>query len=77
MLDVENLHAGYRRVRVLHDVTLSVATGETIGVLGQTVQARQHYCVPLRVFAACMVVASCLQANRSTENPTTSAPRLG
>jgi len=34
MLDVENLHAGYRRVRVLHDVTLSVATGETIGVLG-------------------------------------------
>jgi branched-chain amino acid transport system ATP-binding protein len=34
MLNVENLHAGYRRVRVLHDVTLSVATGEAIGVLG-------------------------------------------
>jgi branched-chain amino acid transport system ATP-binding protein len=34
MLEIENLHAGYRRVRVLHDVTLSVATGETVGVLG-------------------------------------------
>ena len=34
MLEIENLHAGYRRVRVLHDVTLSVATGEAVGVLG-------------------------------------------
>jgi branched-chain amino acid transport system ATP-binding protein len=34
MLQVDNLHAGYRRVRVLHDVTLSVAAGEAIAVLG-------------------------------------------
>src|SRR5438445_12880416 len=34
MLEIENLHAGYRRVRVLHDVTLSVAAGEAVGVLG-------------------------------------------
>jgi branched-chain amino acid transport system ATP-binding protein len=34
MLEVEHLHAGYRRVRVLQDITLSVADGEAIGVLG-------------------------------------------
>ena len=34
MLAIENIHAGYGRVRVLHDVTLSVASGEAIGVLG-------------------------------------------
>jgi branched-chain amino acid transport system ATP-binding protein len=34
MLAAEHIHAGYGRVRVLHDVTLSVASGEAIGVLG-------------------------------------------
>jgi branched-chain amino acid transport system ATP-binding protein len=34
MLEIEHLHAGYQRVPVLQDVTLSVATGEAIGVLG-------------------------------------------
>jgi branched-chain amino acid transport system ATP-binding protein len=34
MLAIENIHSGYGRVRVLHDVTLSVASGEAIGVLG-------------------------------------------
>ena len=34
MLTIENLDAGYRRVRVLYDITLSMATGETVGVLG-------------------------------------------
>ena len=34
MLAIENIHAGYGRVRVLHDVTLSLASGEAIGVLG-------------------------------------------
>ena len=34
MLTIENLDAGYRRVRVLYDVTLSIGAGETIGVLG-------------------------------------------
>jgi branched-chain amino acid transport system ATP-binding protein len=34
MLIIENLDAGYRRVRVLYDVTLSIGAGETVGVLG-------------------------------------------
>ena len=34
MLTIENLDAGYRRVRVLYDVTLSIGAGETVGVLG-------------------------------------------
>ena len=34
MLAIENIHAGYGRVRVLHDVTLYLASGEAIGVLG-------------------------------------------
>jgi branched-chain amino acid transport system ATP-binding protein len=34
MLEIENLHAGYQRVRVLHGITLAVATGEAVGVLG-------------------------------------------
>jgi len=34
LLAIENIHAGYGRVRVLHDVTLSLASGEAIGVLG-------------------------------------------
>jgi branched-chain amino acid transport system ATP-binding protein len=34
MLKIEHLDAGYKRTRVLHDVTLSVGQGETIGVLG-------------------------------------------
>ena len=34
MLAIENIHAGYGRVRVLHDVTLFLASGEAIGVLG-------------------------------------------
>ena len=34
MLAIENIHAGYGRVHVLHDVTLSLASGEAIGVLG-------------------------------------------
>ena len=34
MLTIENLNAGYRRVRVLYDVTLSIGAGETAGVLG-------------------------------------------
>ena len=34
MLAIENIHAGYGRVRVLHDITLSVASGEAVGVLG-------------------------------------------
>ncbi len=34
MLTIENLDAGYRRVRVLYDITLSIGAGETVGVLG-------------------------------------------
>jgi branched-chain amino acid transport system ATP-binding protein len=34
MLAIENIHSGYGRVHVLHDVTLSLASGEAIGVLG-------------------------------------------
>jgi iron complex transport system ATP-binding protein len=34
MLTVENLHAGYGDKRVLQDVTLAVAAGEFLGVLG-------------------------------------------
>src|SRR5262245_36048902 len=34
MLAIKNIHSGYGRVRVLHDITLSVASGEAIGVLG-------------------------------------------
>ena len=34
MLEVRNLHAGYGRVPVLHDVTLSVRPGEVVLVLG-------------------------------------------
>jgi branched-chain amino acid transport system ATP-binding protein len=34
MLAVENLDAGYRHVRVLHDVSLIAARGEAVGVLG-------------------------------------------
>ena len=34
MLAIENINAGYGRVRVLHDVTLYLASGEAIGVLG-------------------------------------------
>jgi branched-chain amino acid transport system ATP-binding protein len=34
MLDVEHLHAGYGRVPVLHDVSLSVQAGEVLLVLG-------------------------------------------
>jgi branched-chain amino acid transport system ATP-binding protein len=34
MLEIEHLHAGYRPVRVLQDVSLSVAANEAVGVLG-------------------------------------------
>jgi branched-chain amino acid transport system ATP-binding protein len=34
MLAIDNLDAGYRHVRVLHEVSLTVATGEAVGVLG-------------------------------------------
>ena len=34
MLIIENLDAGYRRVRVLYGITLSIGAGETVGVLG-------------------------------------------
>ena len=34
MLTIEHLDAGYRRVRVLYDITVSVGAGETVGVLG-------------------------------------------
>jgi branched-chain amino acid transport system ATP-binding protein len=34
MLAVDNIDAGYRRVRVLEDVSLTVAAGEAVGVLG-------------------------------------------
>jgi ABC-type polar amino acid transport system ATPase subunit len=34
MLAIDNLDAGYRHVRVLHDVSLAVAAGEAVGVLG-------------------------------------------
>jgi branched-chain amino acid transport system ATP-binding protein len=34
MLKIEHLDAGYKRIRVLHDVTLSIGRGETVGVLG-------------------------------------------
>ena len=34
MLEIENLDAGYRQLRVLHGVTISLAAGEAIGVLG-------------------------------------------
>jgi branched-chain amino acid transport system ATP-binding protein len=34
MLTIEHLDAGYRRTRVLYDVTLSIGRGETVGVLG-------------------------------------------
>jgi branched-chain amino acid transport system ATP-binding protein len=34
MLAIDNLDAGYRHVRVLHDVSLTVAAGEAVGVLG-------------------------------------------
>jgi branched-chain amino acid transport system ATP-binding protein len=34
MLAIDNLDAGYRHVRVLHGVSLTVAAGEAVGVLG-------------------------------------------
>jgi branched-chain amino acid transport system ATP-binding protein len=34
MLTIEHLNSGYRRIRVLYDVTLSIGRGETVGVLG-------------------------------------------
>jgi branched-chain amino acid transport system ATP-binding protein len=34
MLAIEKVDAGYRRVRVIHDITLSIGVGEAIGVLG-------------------------------------------
>jgi branched-chain amino acid transport system ATP-binding protein len=34
MLAVDNIDAGYRRVRVLEEVSLTVAAGEAVGVLG-------------------------------------------
>src|ERR671919_342311 len=34
MLAIDNLNAGYRHVRVLHDVSLTIASGEAVGVLG-------------------------------------------
>ena len=34
MLTIEHLDAGYRHVRVLYDITVSVGAGETVGVLG-------------------------------------------
>jgi branched-chain amino acid transport system ATP-binding protein len=34
MLAIDNLDAGYRHVRVLHGVNLTVAAGEAVGVLG-------------------------------------------
>ncbi len=70
MLEIENLHAGYRRVRVLHDVTLSVATGEAVGVLGPNGAGKTTL---LRAIAGiCTVYGGRI---RSTANPITSAPR--
>ena len=34
MLAIDHLHAGYRHMRVLHDVSLTAAPGEAVGVLG-------------------------------------------
>jgi branched-chain amino acid transport system ATP-binding protein len=34
MLAIDNLHAGYRHVRVLQEVSLTVGAGEAVGVLG-------------------------------------------
>jgi branched-chain amino acid transport system ATP-binding protein len=34
MLAIDNLNAGYRHVQVLHDVSLTIASGEAVGVLG-------------------------------------------
>ncbi len=34
-LEIEHVHAGYGRIRVLHDVSLEVAEGEVLGVLGR------------------------------------------
>jgi branched-chain amino acid transport system ATP-binding protein len=34
MLEIENLDAGYRQLRVLHGVTITLAPGEAVGVLG-------------------------------------------
>ena len=41
MLTIENLDAGYRRVRVLYDVTLSIGAGETVGIIGKTLPERR------------------------------------
>ncbi|MGH3274519.1 MAG: ABC transporter ATP-binding protein [Streptosporangiaceae bacterium] len=35
MLSIEGVSAGYRKTRVLHDVSLSVREGEMVGVLGR------------------------------------------
>ncbi len=34
MLQVSGLHAGYGAIPVLHDVSLTIATGESVGILG-------------------------------------------
>ena len=34
MLEIEHLYAGYPHVKVLHDLTLFIGTGEAVGVLG-------------------------------------------
>lgn len=34
MLEVRGLHAGYGAIPVLHDVSLTIARGESVGILG-------------------------------------------
>ncbi len=42
MLEVKNLYKGYNKVPVLEDISLTVVPGEIHGLIGKTVQARQH-----------------------------------
>ena len=44
LIDVRGLHAGYDGIPVVRDLTLSVAPGEVVALLGPTAPARPRRC---------------------------------
>ena len=42
LLEVENLHAGYGRVQVLHGIDLEVGEGEAVAILGPNGRAEER-----------------------------------